>query len=253
MLLSMLLPMLLSACSLVQGLDLASFPEDRARARAAIGDVVADRPGALARRLSNQIRPQLVHAFPRMRAALPSGPIAGTAMIDARFVKVMPAQGSARRTAQLAYELSTGNRRSLAVIIIERDATARITAFTITPIDRPAAELYALDFGRASPVHYLMLLLLPAAVALSIAAIILLWRTALFGRRWLWTIGCLFGLGRLTLNWSTGELLFTPFYVQLLSAGFLKAGVLMPWMLSVGAPVVPIIVLIRWIRSRSRQ
>lgn len=90
-----------------------------------------------------------------------------------------------------------------------------------------------------------MLLAMIAAVAVTIVALVRIWRSGLFERRWLWTIGALIGITSLRMNWSTGVVSFQPLMIVLFSAGAFKQPIFAPWVLSVGLPVVAIIALLR--------
>ena len=79
-----------------------------------------------------------------------------------------------------------------------------------------------------------------------VAALLRIWRSGRFRRRWLWTIGALFGFGTFALNWTTGQFDFQPLTFNLLGIGFLKNPVFAPWILKFGIPVVAIVALIKY-------
>lgn len=85
-----------------------------------------------------------------------------------------------------------------------------------------------------SVLHYLVLI----GAALSAALCLVSTVVAGLRRRWLWMIGCLFGVCQVTLNWTTGALFFQPLYFALLGAGFLKGlGATDPWLITVALPL----------------
>lgn len=82
--------------------------------------------------------------------------------------------------------------------------------------------------------HYVVLVAALASATICLGSAIV----AGIRRRWLWMIGCLFGVGQLTVNWATGAVFFQPLYFALLGAGFLKGlGATDPWLISAALPL----------------
>jgi hypothetical protein len=112
-------------------------------------------------------------------------------------------------------------------------------------IERPAAELNGFSFRNASLLHYMVLSLAVLAVVVTVAAVIKIWRSGNFRRRWLWTIGAVLGLSKITLNSTSGEFMYSPVYFQLFSASAIKPGLLAPWLVSVSIPAVAFYALLK--------
>jgi|GEM_PF-1703467 len=85
-----------------------------------------------------------------------------------------------------------------------------------------------------SPAHYLVLIGAGLSATLCLVTVVVAgWR-----RRWLWMVGCLFGVGQVTVNWMTGALFFQPIYFALLGAAFLKGlGATDPWFITAAVPL----------------
>jgi hypothetical protein len=244
-LVALLLPLLLTACGSAWWLERTSFPEDRALARAAIADLVAGNRVAFARKLPAQIRPQLSAQFAPMRAGLPFNAITETKLVDAGWLSTRWASGLAYRDARLAYELSSGEQRALVQMIIRRQkGEATIVSFNVAKIDRPAREINAFRLADMSLANFLVTASAIAGFATMIIAIRRIWTSGLFRRRWLWIIGCLLGLFRISTMWGTSEVQFLPLQFTFFSAGFLRQG-LGPWIVFTGIPVVAIWALLR--------
>jgi hypothetical protein len=164
-------------------------------------------------------------------------------LVDGSFVEQVTSRTKNRQT-DLSYEISADGRYALAQFTIQREGqSAVITRFYINGLPGSAASLNRFTLAGKSTAQYTVLLLALAAVAVTIAALVRVWRRGRFRRRWLWTIGCLIGVTATSVNWSTGQISFQPIYVELLSAGFTKAG-LGPWIISVGIPVIALYVLL---------
>ncbi len=244
-LIALLLPLLLAGCSSAWLLDWASYPEDRALARAAIDDLIAGNRVAFAARLPEAVRPQLATQFAPMRRALPRGGIAEIGLVDAGWTSVAAIGVGDYRDSRLAYEIVGGNRRALAQMVIRRQGgTALITSFNVSLIDRPAREVNAFRPGDGGLANYAVLIIAIAGLAITVTAIRRVWTSGLFRRRWLWIIGCLIGLFRFTTIWGTAQTGFDPLGITLFSSGAVRQG-LAPWTIFAGIPVVAIWVLLR--------
>jgi hypothetical protein len=241
-----------AACSQERIAEQMSSPEDRALASVAIKDVAQGDAADLATRMPAEARPQLASALPRMRAALPPR-IEQTKLVDARWAKFAAVSGPAATRSFLAYQIQGDGRYSLAQIsILRQGGYAEITDFYINRLDRPIEELTEFSLTGKTSVHYAMLFAAVAAVGVTIAALWRIWRSGRFRRRWLWTLGALLGLARLSIDWTTGQLFFVPLFIQVFSAGAFRTGI-NPWVISVSVPVVAIIVLLRHRSGRGAE
>lgn len=124
-----------------------------------------------------------------------------------------------------------------------------LMALQAAPSPLSAEEQHGLAFVERSPLHDFMIVLAALAVLGSIAAAFVA-VTHPLRRRWLWALGCLVGLTRLSLDWTTGEITFQPLSAQLLSASFVRPGLTEPWMLSVSIPVFALLVFFKVVRAR---
>lgn len=233
----------LAGCSKQQILAKVTWPEDRVLAQQAISDVETGNADSLAAKLPPELRPQLASAFPKMRASLPTNEPVQVQLVDGRFVE--RASDNVRlRQAYLAFELSSGGKFALAQFtIIRTGRAATITQLSFNRLPGPATSINSFTLLNKSVSEYLFLLLPLAAVVVTIAGIVRVWRSGRFRWRWLWTIGCLVGFGVLSINWTTGHTSFQPISFQLLSAGIMKVGLIGPWIISVSVPVIAIYIL----------
>ena len=239
-----LMCLLLVGCDRREMIDKVSFPEDRVLALAAIRDLERGDAAALARKMPPHVGPELVRALPPMRATLPTGRLTIEA-VDGRYMERMGG-GPLSRQSYLAYEVSGNGKFALVQLEIVREGpSVLLWTMQVNQLDRPAAALGAFTLGDKSFWQWLFLLLPLTMVGITIAAMIRIWRSGRFRRRILWTLGCLIGLMRLGIIWSTGELYFQPLVVQLFSASAFKPGLLAPWFISFSVPAVAIWALLR--------
>lgn len=65
-----------------------------------------------------------------------------------------------------------------------------------------------------------------------------------FKSKWLWAIISLVGIAKFTMVWGTGEILSSPFTINLLGFGIVRgASPLAPWMVSFTPPLGALIAL----------
>jgi hypothetical protein len=96
-----------------------------------------------------------------------------------------------------------------------------------------------------------MLAAMIAASAFSLAVLFLCLRTQMrWPRKTLWAIAILLGVARFQLNWTDGAFAMEPLNVQILSAGYVRASQLSPWILSVSVPLGAIVFLVRRKRGK---
>lgn len=164
-----------------------------------------------------------------------------------RLVGYQKVLRSGRSRSFLVYALDSGPQSGLLTLVFTRkDGRPWIGDTSYMALGRPVAEAQRFSLSDAGVGGILLLILPLAALATSIAAIIRIWRSGLFMRRWLWTLGCLPGLSLLAISWPTGRLSWQPFYVSLLPAGFMQIGPLPDsWRFTATLPILAIIVLLR--------
>lgn len=164
-----------------------------------------------------------------------------------RLVGYRKELGSRRSRSLLVYALDSGPQSGLLTLVfIRKDGAPWVGDTHYFALGRPFAEIQRFSLSDAGVRGVLLLSLPLAALAISITAIVRVWRSGLYTRRWLWTIGCLPGLSLLSIFWPTGRLSWQPFHVLLLPAGFEQIGpVPDAWRFTATLPILAIIVLLR--------
>ena len=228
------------ACSPSKLEETALSPQERALVRNALQDVTLNDTGKLAQKVPPELAPKLSEAMPAMRAALPEPPF-DLSMTNANWNMT----GAIRRVHAI-YELKGKNGWALVDTTMESSGgRTLLTGLYIQKTGGDPQRLNGFTLGNAGAGGWGMLLAMLAALGVTVAALVKIWRSGMFRRRWLWTIGTLIGVTIFRLNWTTGEWGFQLFYIQLFSAGAFKQPVYAPWILSVSVPVVAIIALFK--------
>jgi|SRR5690348_8207558 len=88
---------------------------------------------------------------------------------------------------------------------------------------------------------FLLVTILCAAVSIG-AALFMATRKQMPNHRW-WALASLIGVGAFSLNWTSGQIGFTLFNVQLLSTGAIESGPYAPWVLKFAFPLGAVIAL----------
>lgn len=235
-----LLLLLLIACSASGAIERGLKPQERAIIRGAVDDLARGDTGALSRKMPAELATKLRQVEPVMKEAMPAPPLKVT-ILNARWLIT----GQDRR-ANAVYQVEGRSGWAL----VEADTLTSggktvLTGFYVRRTPSSPSGLNPLSLQVIGAGHIVMLGAMLSAIGVTIAALLRIWRSGSFNRRWLWTIGALLGIMRLQMNWTTGEFLFLPFQVQTFSAGAIKSPIYAPWVLSVSAPLVAIIVLLR--------
>lgn len=124
------------------------------------------------------------------------------------------------------------------------DTGTVVSGVHIQPIRDALQNIHQFTLADKGPVHFLVLALAIAVPFLVILALVLCIRTPRLKGKWLWIIFILLGFTQLTLNWTDGSLIFTPYAVQLLGASIFATSPYAPWMLGVSIPVGAIVFLL---------
>ena len=155
---------------------------------------------------------------------------------------------SGKRRSNITYQYEFENAWILAAVTIDTaGGNKTVVGVNVNPIPNSLESLNAFTLNSKSLQHYVFALLAVFIPLFIIFVLVLCVRTKLQKRKWLWIIFILFGLGKMGLNWSTGEILFNPLSInfQLFGSGVFKQGPYAPWILSLSLPLGAIIFLIR--------
>ena len=153
-----------------------------------------------------------------------------------------------KRRSNLTYQYQFTNSWLLASVVVDTIGDEKhVMGITVNPIPASLGELNAFTFENKGIRHYIMLLGAVVIPIFILFALIVCIRTKMKKKKWLWIIFILLGVGKLGLNWSTGQILFNPFsiYVQLLGTGIIKQGIYAPWIIITSLPLGAILFLLR--------
>jgi len=141
------------------------------------------------------------------------------------------------RRSYLYYQVEVDGafHRVFAVVDSLRSGDTVVQAFYSEPLQASLEEMNAFTLTGKGFKHYLMVLVALVEAAFILFTAYLCFNTAV-ERRYSWLVLILFGVGSLSLNWTTGALDWNWFTAVFLGAGFLPDGLHGPWTVSVSIP-----------------
>ena len=231
--------LLLAACSPNKVVESQLTTAERQLFRGSINDLAQGNSQSLERRAAPQLVAKLRPAEAAMQAMMPGPPV----QVDLVYANWSIGRD---RSAKAVYQVRGGNRWALVETASKTSGGITVlTGIYVQPLKDDPKRLNGFNLATAGISQWAVLLAAIAAFGTTIAALIHIWRSGLFERRWLWTIGSLFGVMLVRVNWTTGEVGFQPLSLQLFSASALKQPIFAPWIIGVSLPLVAIIALMK--------
>jgi len=162
-------------------------------------------------------------------------------VVDIKFLRH---QGVSTHSLTIEYEFA--DTWLLVNIGIKRlDGASTIAAFNVTPIPDSLESVNRFSLEGKGSVQYLTLALALAAPTFSFYVLVVCLRTKGQSFKWLWAIFILFGVGRLAVNWTTGELGFTPLALHVPCASMTAVPAYGPWVVAVSLPLGALLFMAR--------
>lgn len=151
------------------------------------------------------------------------------------------------KKTDLTYQYQFTDSWLLASVVVNNiEGTQEILGVNVKPIPTSIQDMNALTFSGKGISNYIMTIMSLLIVLFILYALILCCKSKV-KRKWLWIIFILVGIGKLSLNWTTGEIGFNPlsFNVQLFGSSLIRSGIYGPWFLTISLPLGAIIFLFK--------
>lgn len=129
------------------------------------------------------------------------------------------------------------------IVLLDEPTSRKIISARFNPITASLETINALTLSGKGPFHYLILPLAALVPIFCLITLVLCIRTRL-RRKWLWILFIVLPVGKLSLNWSTGELGYQLLAFQLFGASLMKSGLYAPWLMGVSFPLGAVIFLL---------
>jgi hypothetical protein len=237
-----------AGCDQDQVLQKFTTPEDQATATEQLDLLRNHRFVELEARMDPSIKsPNLRATLEAMARGLPPG-----APAEKKLVGAYTNFNNGQRSANLTYQYRFGDQYVLAnCAFARRGDQVVILGMEVRPLATSLESASRVDFKGKSPRHYAIAGAAVLAVLLSLAAFIACVLEKDLKRKWAWILFIIFGVTQTSLNWTTGEISFSPLSFQLFSGGWV-AGVYSAWTLTVAAPVGAVAYLTRRLLNSRR-
>lgn len=184
--------------------------------------------------------PTLRQTLEQMAGLIPDDEPSSTKLVGAHTM-----QSPDGTTKNLTFEYGFGDKWLLLNVATHQKADQlTIVGLNVYPQARSLEEQNRFTLVGKTPVQYLVLTLAVLFALLTLYAVIVCARTNMAARKWLWILFILLGVGKVAVNWTTGEWQVTPLAVQLFSASAF-APLFGPWQLAVSFPLGAIVFLFR--------
>lgn len=143
----------------------------------------------------------------------------------------------------------SGFANLMVAVAPEQGECCVVTYLDVRVMERRPSDLLDFTLEGRGPLHYVFFVLLFAVPAFCLVTAIACVLKKGVKRKWLWVPFILIGVWGVEFNWTTGgigtDLLrvgpqgvyFQLIRFKLLGAGYLKSGVLAPWIVSIGLPL----------------
>lgn len=151
------------------------------------------------------------------------------------------------RHVNLSYEQQADTQWFLTnVATVDSAGDWAVEGFSARLLDRPLEENSAFTFSGKSGRHFFWLAATILCAALSVGTAVFIAIQRRMPKRWRWVLMSLLGIGRFSLDWSSGAIGVKPIFLMLGAAGFSKLAPVAPWILTFAFPIGAILALSRY-------
>jgi len=177
----------------------------------------------------SQLAPQFVKAGIKVKLAKVATFLDQGTPVSIEIVGCNVFSSSGKRRSNLTYQYHFTNSWLLASVVVDTDTVnnqKQVFGMHVNPIPKSLKELNAFTISGKGVQNYAMLMLAMLVPLFILYVLVVCIRTNIRKRKWLWIIFILLGLGKLSLNWTSGQILFNPlsFHIQLFGAAVFKPG-----------------------------
>jgi hypothetical protein len=170
-----------------------------------------------------------------------------------KLIGVQVNKGPSWRTVNLTWEYESG-AQWVVTNVQARYGNAGVTVSGVNAhrVDHSLAAGVAFTLRDKSTVHVVWLIIAIVIPVVCVLTALLVATARGMPKRKRWVIASLVGVGRFSLNWSTGAISVNPIYVLLFGAAATR-GPATPWIISVSVPLGAILALRKyrdWRRSQ---
>lgn len=156
--------------------------------------------------------------------------------------------------ANLTFQYEFLNKWLLVSIVLHKENNVLlVNGINVLPLSDSLENINQFTFQNKAIGSYLIFVLAILIPIFSIFVLVLCIKTPIPKRKWLWIIFILIGFCRITVNWTTGDINIHLLSIQLLGAGFWRASIYAPVIISISIPLGALIFMIKrkkWLTSK---
>jgi hypothetical protein len=233
---------MLAACSQKDMLQKFASPAEQAVARKYIDELRSRDFGDIGKTIGPTIAGEVAGGtLAKMAALIPEGTPTSVQLVGAnRF-----SSDSAGTTLNLTYEYQFGTQYLLMNVATKTEnGVLAIVGFRILPESVSLEVQNKFGLSGKSILQYGVLAAAITMAILTLVVLVVCIRTTMKRRKWLWILFILFGFGKLSVNWATGQWGVMVLAAQLFSASG-SAAFFGPWIVSASLPVGAVLFLIK--------
>jgi hypothetical protein len=216
-------------------------PEDEAKATNYVAMLRQGRFEQLENDMDGSIKTGDVHGTLVKIAALipPQQPISVKVVGAEQF----HSQGVNQIYLTFEYQFPT-NWLIINVALQRNEGACTIYGLSVRPLSNSLENINRFTLSGKNVIQYTILALAVSVPMFIVYALVLCIRTRMRKRKWLWIIFILIGVGKFTVNWTTGQWEFGFLQVQLLGASAF-APPYGAWLIAVSVPLGAVLFLLR--------
>lgn len=149
--------------------------------------------------------------------------------------------------ADLTFQYEFSSSWLIINLILEKTGNGKYTVntFNVNPIMDSLANINKFTLNNKTLIHYIMVLftiLIPVFIIVTLIFCII---TPMEKNKWLWIIFIFLGLGKISFNWTSGDINFQILSIQFFGSGFIRANNFAPWIMFTSVPIGAIIFWIK--------
>ena len=233
--------LVVAACNQQSLIQRFASPEDQANAKEVIDHLRNGDFEEIEKATDSSIGGSSLHdTLVQMAALIPKGDPTSVKLVGAHTM-----HGPPGTTKDLTFEYDfSGKWLALSVATLEKAGRTTIVGLHVYPETTSLEEENHFSWAGKTAIQYVVLALAVLFPLLTLYALVLCVKTKLPGRKWPWIVFILLGVGKLSVNWTTGAWGMTLLAVQLFSASAI-APLYGPWIMAVSLPLGAIVFLLR--------
>ncbi|MBB3059725.1 hypothetical protein [Microbulbifer rhizosphaerae] len=179
-----------------------------------------------------------------MLSFFPEGKLLSTELIGSRVHTI-----NGVWTGNFTFEYQFKGGWALANAAMKRvDGKTTVIGLNVYRTPASQKELNRFSLSGKSTLHYLLLAMSIIVPVFILVTLVFCIKTPIQKRKWLWILFVLFGIGSISLNWTSGAYQIKILHLQLFGAGATYASEYSPLLLTVGIPLGAIIF---WFKRRT--